>query len=69
VQIPASALFRQGTGWAVFTVSGGRATARPVQVGHRGALDVEILGGLAPDEVVVIHPGASVHEGAKIVSR
>ena len=44
-------------------------TARAVQVGHRGALQAEILGGLDGDEAVIIHPGASVREGAKVVSR
>jgi len=69
VQVPTSALFRAGEGWAVFAVTGGRAVTRAVQVGHRGALQTEILGGLQPDEVVVIHPGASVHDGSNVASR
>jgi len=69
VQVPASALFRQGDGWAVFVVSEQRALTRRVQVGHRGALDVEILDGLTPDESVIIHPGASVRQGARVASR
>ena len=69
LQVPESALFRRGAGWAVFVVTGGRAVARAVQVGHRGTLEAEILGGLDVDEVVVIHPGASVHEGARVASR
>ncbi len=68
-QVPTSALFRQGTGWAVFVVMGGRAVARSVEVGHRGALQTEILRGLEPDEVVIIHPGASVHAGAAVSYR
>jgi len=69
VQVPTSALFRQGGGWEVFVVIAGRAVARSVQVGHRGALQTEILGGLEPDEVVIIHPGASVHGGARVAFR
>jgi HlyD family secretion protein len=69
VQVPTSALFRQGAGWAVFTVRDGRAVTHGVEVGHRGALQTEIVGRLEPDEVVVIHPGASVHDGAKVASR
>jgi HlyD family secretion protein len=69
VQVPTSALFREGAGWAVFAVRGGRAVSHTVEVGHRGALQTEIVGGLEPDEVVVIHPGASVHDGAKVASR
>jgi HlyD family secretion protein len=69
VQVPTSALFRKGAGWAVFLARGGRAVAHSVEIGHRGALETEILGGIAPDEVVVIHPGASIHDGAKVASR
>ena len=69
LQVPESALFRRGAGWAVFVVTGGRAVARAVEVGHRGTLEAEILGGLGVDEVVIVHPGASVHEGARVASR
>ena len=69
LQVPESALFRHGDGWAVFVVTGGRAVVRDLQVGHRGALEAEILRGLDDDEIVVIHPGASVHEGARVASR
>ena len=48
--------------------TGGPSRA-PCEVGHRGALQTEILGGLEPDEIVIIHPGASVHEGARVASR
>ena len=69
VQIPTSALFRDGAGWAVFTVTGGKAEARPVALGHRGPLETEVAAGLAPDESVIVHPGASVHAGARVMSR
>lgn len=68
-QVPTSALFRQGTGWTVFAVVGGRAVARNIEIGHRGALQTEILGGLDPDAIVIIHPGASVHAGAAVSYR
>ena len=69
VQVPTSALFREGDGWAVFTVTGGRAVVRAVELGHRGALATEVVRGLAPDESVIVHPGASVHAGARVASR
>jgi HlyD family secretion protein len=68
VQVPTSALFRQGEGWALFTVASGRATVRQVQTGHRGALQTEIATGLTPDEIVIVHPGASVHDGARVAA-
>jgi HlyD family secretion protein len=69
VQVPTSALFRQGSGWAVFVAATGRAMVRDVELGHRGPLHTEVLTGLQPDEVVVIHPGASVHGGVRVESR
>lgn len=36
LQIPASALFRQGEGWAVFVIENGQARRRAVEIGQRG---------------------------------
>ena len=69
LQVPTSSLFRRGEGWAVFAVHEGRATERAVQVGHSGPLESEIAGGLARDEVVVVHPSASVREGVRVQYR
>ncbi|MEJ2688200.1 MAG: efflux transporter periplasmic adaptor subunit, partial [Gammaproteobacteria bacterium] len=40
LQVPASALFRQGDGWAVFAVHEGRAKLTAVEVGERNGLAV-----------------------------
>jgi HlyD family secretion protein len=69
LQVPTSALFRQGSGWAVFAVKSGRAVVREVEPGHRGELRAEILRGLQPDEIVVIHPGPSVRGGVAVSYR
>ncbi len=69
VQVPASALYRDGPAWAVFAVEGGRAATRRVEPGHRGPLDVEIVGGLDPDDTVIVHPGAAVRDGTRVASR
>jgi HlyD family secretion protein len=69
VQVATSAIFREGSGWSVFVAKEGKATLRTVEIGHRGALESEIVSGLAPDEIVIIHPGASVHAGARIAWR
>jgi len=69
LRVPASALFRQGADWAVFAVRDGKAVVRSVKAGHRGALETEILGGLEEGDIVVIHPGASVHDGARVAFR
>jgi HlyD family secretion protein len=65
-QIPTSALFRQSDGWAVFAIEDGKAVVEPVQVGHRGPLRSEIVGGLAPGESVVSHPPPTLKAGAKV---
>ena len=69
LQVPASALFRRGAGWGLFTVRAGRAAVREVQTGHRGALRTEVIDGMPSDALVVVHPGASVHDGARVSFR
>lgn len=66
VRVPASALFRSGTGWAVFAVQGDRAVLTPVTVGRGNDSVSEIIGGLGPGDQVVIHPSDRVHDGIKI---
>lgn len=66
VQAPTSALFRSGDKWAAFVVEGGRATLREVRVGQRAGLVAEILEGLAPGDVVVIHPPNDLEDGARV---
>ncbi len=39
---------------------------RGVEIGHRGTPQTEIIRGLDVNDIVIIHPGASVHEGAKV---
>jgi HlyD family secretion protein len=64
--IPASATFRQGEGWAVFVDDRRRARLRIVQLGERGALDVQVLSGLSLGERVVVHPSSGVADGTRI---
>ncbi len=45
LQVPASALFRKGEGWAVFTVEQKTARQRSVEVGQRNGLVAEIRSG------------------------
>ena len=66
VTAPASALFRDRDGWAVFVVEGGRARRRAVQAGRRNALEVVILDGLAPGERVILHPTDAIRDQARV---
>ena len=64
--IPGSAVFRDHGQWAVWVEDGGRARMRPVTLGHRGRLEVEVLGGLADGDQVILHPGDNLAPGTRI---
>jgi HlyD family secretion protein len=66
LQIPASALFRNGTGWAVFVAQQGQASKRAVQVGQRNGLNAQILSGIDEGERVIVHPDDRVHDGVRV---
>ncbi len=66
LRAPAGALFHQPSGWAAFAFEKGRARLRPVEIGHRSPLSVEILNGLAEGDQVIVYPGDSVADGARV---
>ena len=65
-QVPASALFRNGSAWAVFVSERGAARLREVQVGHQAAFEAEIERGLDVGETVILHPNDRVRDGARV---
>lgn len=69
LQIPASALFRDGDGWAVFVVAQGKAVKRRVEIGQRSGLSAQVLAGINAGEQVIAHPDDRVHEGVKVAAR
>jgi HlyD family secretion protein len=69
LKAPQGAVFRHGEGWAVFRVDHGRANLAPVEIGHRGDTEVEILSGLTPGATVAVHPGDRVKPGARVEAR
>jgi HlyD family secretion protein len=68
LKVPASSLFRAGSGWALFEVRDGRALRREVEVGQRNAVEAEVLRGLDADVMVVRHPANALHDGARVRS-
>lgn len=66
LKVPVSALFRRGETWNVFVIDGQRARLREVQIGHRGALEVEVVKGLAAGEQVVRHPSNDLADGRRV---
>lgn len=69
LQIPTSALFRHGDGWAVFVMADGEAQRRPVEVGHRNGLTAQITDGLAEGEAVIVHPSDEIADGGRVQPR
>lgn len=69
LQLPTSALFRHGPGWAVFAVKGGRAHMTPVETGQRAGLATQLLSGLAAGAQVVSHPDDTLSDGARVKPR
>lgn len=65
LRVPTSALFRSGDGWAVLTVRGGRIAEQPVQMGERGDLYAQVLGGLAEGDAVITYPDDSLKVGER----
>jgi HlyD family secretion protein len=66
LQLPTSALFRLGQGWAVFVISHGRAERRQVAIGHQTGLMTEIVSGLRAGDTVIVHPGNAIEEGIRV---
>jgi HlyD family secretion protein len=69
LQIPASALFRHGQGWAAFVIENGRAMIRPLQIGQRAGLTVQVLSGIKAGEQVITHPEDKIKQGGRVKVR
>jgi HlyD family secretion protein len=66
LKVPASAIFRFGTSWAVFKVDQGSAQKSLVQLGHKGAFEIQVLQGLAAGDTVITHPNTDIKEGVRV---
>jgi HlyD family secretion protein len=66
LKVPLSALFRHGSGWAVFVADAGRARLRPVLLAHRGEAEAEILSGLRGGESVILYLSDDIAEGVRV---
>lgn len=69
IKLPMSALFREKDGWVVFVVAEGRAHLRAVTIGRRGRTEVEVLGGVAEGERIIVHPGDQVADEVRVEAR
>lgn len=70
VRTPVAALFRHRGRWAVFKLEkGSRVRLQPVEIGQSNGDLAEVRSGLGPDERVVLHPNASLADGARVRPR
>ena len=69
LQIPASAVFRAGDGWAAFVAEDGRAARRRVDLGQRTGLVAQVLAGIREGERVVVHPDDRLRDGVAVTER
>ena len=66
---PQGAVFRHGGGWVAFRVDHRTAHLVPVEIGHRGETQVEVLSGLADGALVAVHAGDRVKDGIGVEPR
>ena len=66
---PVGALFRDGAGWAVFTLDGARAQKRSVKVARRNGVAAMVEDGLKEGERVVVYPSDALKDGARVSVR
>jgi len=68
VSVPSTCLVSsvEGTTTSVYVVQDGEARLRPLKVGRDNGIQVEIISGLKPDELVVLHPTSELFSGEKV---
>ena len=70
LRVPIGALFRgEDGGWAVFVDGGGRAEQTAIEIGHVNDEFGEVLSGLSEGDSVVLNPGNTLEDGARISPR
>ena len=67
--VPVGALYREGDGWSVFLLDGGRAQRREVRISARNQRVARVTEGLAPGDTVIVYPPDSVRDGARVRAR
>ena len=68
VKVASGDLFREEEDWFAFRVVGDRARSQRVRIGESNGIETEIVSGLAPDDLVILHPTDKVQDGVRIRS-
>jgi HlyD family secretion protein len=69
LKAPVGAIFRDGDGWAVFTVQDDRARKRALKVARRNGVEAMIEDGLKEGERVVVYPSDALKDGSRLEIR
>jgi HlyD family secretion protein len=69
LKVPTGALFRDGAKWAVYTVENGRARRTIVELGHQTGQEAGVTSGLSEGARVIMHPGDTLADGARVAER
>jgi HlyD family secretion protein len=69
MRMPSAALVPLDAGWGSYLVKDGRARLVPVEIGRRGAREVEVARGLDVGATVIMRPDERVRDGMKVSPR
>lgn len=69
VQVPLTAIFRDGNAWSAFVVRDGIARQVGVKIGHVNGTTAQVLDGLKDGDEVVDFPGDRVGDGVQVTRR
>lgn len=69
LQVPISALFRDGRQWSLFAIRDSRARQVAVDIGHMNDETAELIGGLAEGDQVILHPSDVISDGTLVAER
>ena len=69
LRVPTSALFRHGEKWAVYVIDHGRARRTLLELGHQTGQYAQVVSGLAEGARVILHPGDTLVDGARVRER
>jgi len=69
LKVPTGALFRDREKWAVYTIENGRARRVIVELGHQTGQDAEVTSGVSEGVHVILHPGDTLTDGARVRDR
>ncbi len=64
--MPLGSLVRFGNDWGVYVIDGGRARRRIITIDHRNDDAAQVMSGVKPGDVVIVHPGDDVADGVRV---